>query len=139
MNKGWAEAGAVLTLSSGWYSGLASGVLFLHLLFILWVMFGAVAAIRRPWLRGLHLACLIWGILVEVMPWPCPLTLLELWLEGRAGIQPYQGGFLLHYLDATVYPNISPSVLTVAGVAVCAVNLGIYAYVFVSMRRRKRG
>jgi hypothetical protein len=28
------------------------------------------------------------------------LTLLENWLESRAGFEPYQGGFLLHYLDA---------------------------------------
>jgi len=30
------------------------------------------------------------------------LTLLENWLEGKAGIQPYEGGFLLHYLDKLV-------------------------------------
>src|SRR6266566_4406514 len=38
-----------------------------------------------------------------------------------------QGGFLLHYLDRLVYPDISPTVLTVAGVFVCALNLALYA------------
>jgi hypothetical protein len=111
-----------------WYSMLASGVLFLHLAFILWVIFGAWLAYSRLWLRWLHVICLIWGICVEVLPWPCPLTLLENWLEVRGGAQPYQGGFLLHYLDATVYPNISGTVLTVAGVVVCAANLGFYGW-----------
>jgi Protein of Unknown function (DUF2784) len=118
------------------YAKLATAVLVLHLLFILWLIFGALFAYRRPWLRWLHIASLVWGVLVELTPWPCPLTLLELWLEGRAGIQPYQGGFLLHYLDATVYPSISPLLLVVVGVVVCAVNLCIYAVAFISQRRQ---
>jgi hypothetical protein len=43
-------------------------------------------------------------------------------------VQPYQGGFLLHYLDATVYPSISPTVLTVIGAAVCVMNLSLYGW-----------
>jgi Protein of Unknown function (DUF2784) len=109
------------------YSELAVSVLFLHALFIVWVIFGAVVTRSHPILRWLHIASLIWGILTELLPWPCPLTVLENWLEARAGIEPYQGGFLLHYLDRLVYPDISATVLTVAGVLVCALNLGWYA------------
>jgi len=113
-------------VASGLYSALATAVLFLHALFILWVVFGALLTRSRPILRWLHIASLIWGILTEVLPWPCPLTLLENWLEGRAGIEPYQGGFLLHYLDKLVYPDISANVLTIAGVVVCLSNLALY-------------
>jgi len=113
-------------VASGSYSALATAVLFLHALFILWVIFGALLTRSRPILRWLHIASLIWGILTEVLPWPCPLTLLENWLEGRAGIEPYQGGFLLHYLDKLVYPDISANVLTIAGVVVCLSNLALY-------------
>jgi hypothetical protein len=109
------------------YSDLASTVLLLHALFILWVVFGALFTRSRPILRWLHIVSLIWGILTELLPWPCPLTLLENWLEQKAGVAPYQGGFLLHYLDKLVYPDISTTILTVAGVIVCAFNLGIYA------------
>lgn len=112
--------------ASGIYSALAVFVLFLHALFIVWVMFGALLARSRPALRWLHVASLLWGILTELLPWPCPLTLLENWLEGKAGVQPYQGGFLLHYLDMLVYPDISVTVLTVAGVVVCVLNLALY-------------
>jgi hypothetical protein len=108
------------------YSALATAVLFLHALFIVWVVFGAVLTRSRPVLRWLHMASLIWGILTELLPWPCPLTLLENWLEGKAGIEPYQSGFLLHCLDKLVYPNISAIALTVAGVIVCAFNLALY-------------
>ena len=107
-------------------SALATAVLFLHALFIVWVVFGAVLTRSRPVLRWLHIASLIWGILTELLPWPCPLTLLENWLEEKAGIEAYQSGFLLHYLDKLVYPNISATALTVAGVIVCAFNLALY-------------
>ena len=108
------------------YSGLAVCVLFLHMLFILWVVFGVLLTLSRPVLRWLHIVSLVWGILTELLPWPCPLTVLENWLEAKAGVQPYQGGFLLHYLDKVVYPDISASALTVAAVLVCVLNLAVY-------------
>ena len=117
------------------YSALAAVILALHLLFILWVVFGVTVTRGRPVLRWLHLSCVVWGILIEILPWTCPLTWAENWLEARAGIAPYQGGFLLHYLDALVYPNIPSGLLTGVGVAVCGVNLGIYAMRFHRRRR----
>lgn len=112
---------------TGLYSALAVGALSLHMLFIVWVIFGALIARARPVVRVLHIACLVWAILVEVFPWTCPLTLLENWLESQAGVQPYQGGFLLHYLDALVYPNVSPLLLTMVAVVICGINLALYA------------
>jgi Protein of Unknown function (DUF2784) len=112
--------------ASNVYSAIAVFVLFLHALFIVWVVFGAFVTRSRPPLRWLHVASLVWGILTELLPWPCPLTVLENWLEAKAGIQPYQGGFLLHYMDKLVYPDISATVLTVAGVVVCVFNLVLY-------------
>ena len=112
--------------ASSLYSALAILVLFLHAVFILWVVLGALLTRSRPVLRWLHIASLVWGILTELLPWPCPLTVLENRLEARAGVQQYQGGFLLHYLDKLVYPDISATVLTIAGVVVCVLNLALY-------------
>ena len=120
----------VATLALNFYSVLAISVLFLHALFILWVVFGALLTRSRPILRWLHIGSLVWGILTELLPWPCPLTLLENWLEGKAGVEPYQGGFLLHSLDKLVYPDISSTILTVAAVIVCALNLAFYGRQF---------
>ena len=110
---------------SGVYSALAVFVLLLHALFIVWVVFGALLTRSCPILRWLHIVTLIWGILTELL-WPCPLTFLENWFEAKAGVQPYQGGFMLHYLDKLVYPDISATVLTAAGVLVCVLNLALY-------------
>ncbi len=123
-------------LSNNVYTSLAVGVLLFHVLFIFWVVFGALLTRSRPVLRWFHIASLVWGILTELLPWPCPLTVLENWLESRAGIQPYRGGFLLRYLDALVYPNISATMLTIAGVVVCVLNLAIYGRRFWTARSR---
>ena len=108
------------------YSGLAVCVLVVHVLFILWVIFGAFLVGSRPILRWLHIVSLIWGVLVEILYWPCPLTLLENWFEHKAGVEPYQGGFLLHYLDQLVYPEIPAVVLVSAAVVVCGLNIAYY-------------
>ena len=113
-------------LVSNIYSALAIFVLFLHTLFIVWVIFGALLTRSHPILRWLHISSVVWGILTELLPWPCPLTVLESWLERSAGVEPEQGGFLLYYLDKLVYPDISPTTLTTAGVLICILNLAFY-------------
>ena len=110
----------------GMYLAAAIGVLAIHLAFILWVICGAFFTRRRPVLRRLHIVSFVWGLLIEIFPWTCPLTFAENWLELRAGMAPYQGGFLLHYLDALVYPSVPPLLLTVAAALVVAANLAIY-------------
>ena len=89
---------------------------------------GRLSATGSPYssLAAHRLTC-VGNSLPELMPpWPCPLTVLENWLEAKAGVEPYQGGFLLHYLDKLVYPDISATVLTVGGVLVCVLNLALY-------------
>lgn len=127
-----------IILGSDVYWALATLVLLLHALFVLWVVFGALFTRSRRLLSWFHIASLGWGIFTEVGPWPCPLTTVEDWLESQAGVQPHQGGFLLRYLDVLVYPSISGTVLAIAGVAVCVFNLAIYARRF-SRARMRRG
>jgi hypothetical protein len=74
-------------------------------------------------------------MIVEAGPWPCPLTILEDRLEAGAGIQPYSGGCLVHYLDAIVYPNLSVRLIVGCAVAVCGANLLIYVWRLVQVLR----
>ena len=75
---------------------LAIAFLLFHALWILAVIFGALFTRGRPVWSGLHIMSLLWGIAVEVGPWPCPMTLAEQYFETRVGLQAYQGSFLLH-------------------------------------------
>jgi Protein of Unknown function (DUF2784) len=105
---------------------LAALVLAFHLAWILWVIFGALWTRGRPWLAALHVASIVWGIIAEVGPWPCPLTTLEERLESTAGMHSYAGDCLVHYLDAIVYPNLSVGVIVGCAIAVCGANLLVY-------------
>jgi hypothetical protein len=113
-------------------------ILLAHLAWIVLVIFAALWTRGRPAWSAFHILALLWGIAVEAGPWPCPLTIAETYFEIRAGTSGYQGSFLLHYLDAIVYPNLPGWALTVAGVAVCAFNLGIYGWRFRNALRRSK-
>jgi Protein of Unknown function (DUF2784) len=105
---------------------LATLVLTTHLIWIFWVIFGWLVARNRPVLRWFHFGSLTYGIFIEVAPWPCPLTLLEQWLESRAGFAVYREPFLVHYLEAAVYPDVPERVLVAVAVAVCLLNLCLH-------------
>jgi hypothetical protein len=110
-----------------WYRAMAASVLSLHAAYIAWVIFGALFTRGRPRLAALHVGTLVYGVIIEIFGFWCPLTALETWLEMRGNVPAYRGPFLLHYLDAVVYPDISSKLLIAGAVAVCILNLWIYA------------
>ncbi|HEX4155536.1 MAG TPA: DUF2784 domain-containing protein [Acidobacteriaceae bacterium] len=117
---------------------LAASTSLIHLAFILLVIFGALWTRRRPFWTTVHLLALVWGIIVEVAPVPCPLTQLQMYFEQRAGVPVIQGSYLLHCINALIYPNVPYWVIAVCGSAVCGVNLAIYAWRGWVWRRRRR-
>jgi hypothetical protein len=116
---------------------LAALVLAVHLAFILWVIFGALVTRGRPWLAGLHIASIVWGIIAEVGPWPCPLTMLEQRFEPAGGMPSYTGDCLVHYLDAIVYPHVPVGLLIGCAGAVCGANLLLYVFRLVRALRHR--
>ncbi len=108
------------------YAVVEAAVLGLHLLWIVWILLGWILTRGRPVLTAVHIASLIWGIAVELGPWPCPLTTAELWLEARSGATPYGMSFLVHYLDKLIYPDLPEPVLTWLGAGVCLLIGGVY-------------
>jgi Protein of Unknown function (DUF2784) len=114
-------------IAPGLHRAMAVGVLSLHAAYIGWVVFGALFTRGRPRLAALHVAALMYGMIIEIFGFWCPLTAIEEWLDVRGDVSVYRGPFLLHYLDAMVYPDISPNLLIAGAVAVCILNLWIYA------------
>ena len=104
-------------------------VLFLHLLWCGWVLLGWIETRYRPVLRTVHIASLIYAIIIELVPWPsCPLTVAETWLEARAGIEPAHEPFLMRILDAVVYPDLPEWVVVGCAVFVCVAVLCVYLW-----------
>lgn len=119
-------------------SVLAEAVLFLHLLWCGWVSLGWTVTRCRRLLRTLHIASLVYAVVIELVPWlPCPLTVAETWLETRAGIEPARGPFLVRVLDALVYPNL-PEWLVVGGAVLVSVAI-LCVYLRRYLRRTASG
>jgi len=120
------------------YRVLADSLVAFHLAFILFVVFGGVLAIQRPWMASLHLPAALWGCMVEWAGWVCPLTPLEVHFRTLAGQEGYAGGFLDHYLLPVLYPHgLTRSQQLWLGLFVVVVNLAVYSAVI--RRRRERG
>jgi hypothetical protein len=105
---------------------LAFAALVVHLVWLAWILLGWLVTRRRPLLRWLHILSLVWGILISVFPWTCPLTYAEIYFERRAGLAPYQKSFLEHYVELLVYPDVPQRLLMWSAVAVCLLILGVY-------------
>ena len=103
----------------------------LHLCFVLFVLFGGVLLLKWPKLAWLHIPAVLWGILVELNGWLCPLTPLENQLRQQAGLGLYEGDFVMHYLMPVLYPvDLTRTTQIVFGLIVIIVNLALYLYIF---------
>lgn len=116
---------------------VADLLLFVHGLFILFVLFGGLLGLqRRSWLI-LHLPAGIWGVWVEWSGRICPLTPLENRFRLRAGEQGYRGGFVEHYLLPVIYPDwLDRDWQWLLGGLALLINLVIYAVVFARTRHK---
>jgi hypothetical protein len=112
------------------YRILADLVVGVHALFVVFVVFGGLLALRWPWAAAAHLPAAVWGTLIEFRGWVCPLTPLENSLRASAGEAGYEGGFIEHYLLPVLYPmGLTRGVQLVFGSLVIAVNLVVYGLV----------
>ena len=118
------------------YSALAELVLVLHAAFIVFVLIGGLLALRWRLLPLLHLPCVLWGIMIELYGWICPLTPLENQLREAGGERGYSGGFIDHYLLPIVYPpGLTPGLQALFAAIMAGVNIAVYTLLW---RKRRR-
>lgn len=116
------------------YGALADAVLVFHLAFIVFVLVGALPVLRWPWVAWLHVPSFLWGAVMELAGWICPLTPLELRLRELAGSAGYEVRFLEHYLLRLIYPGSLTRGMQIAiGAGVLVLNGLLYARL---LRRR---
>jgi hypothetical protein len=121
------------------YRALADLVLVTHFAFAVFTVLGGLLVLRWRPLLWVHLASLIWGVLIQWANWTCPLTPLESRLREAGGEAGYRGGFIEHYVSMVLYPeSLTVELRYLLGAALIAVNLVVYGYAF-SRRRRGAG
>jgi hypothetical protein len=113
------------------YNLAATSLALLHFGFIVFVLFGAFLVLKWPGLKWVHLPAAVWGVLIELFGWWCPLTKWENVLLQRAGRAGYGGGFVSHYIMPIIYPaGLTRGLEIVIGLLVLAINLAVYVKVF---------
>jgi len=120
------------------YGILADIVVLIHLVFVLFALFGAVLIIWWRWVIWLHLPSVFWAIWIELTGRICPLTPLENWLRSRGGQGGYRGDFVEYYLMPVLYPvGLTRHIQILLGILVIIINVALYGYIFFQYRRRK--
>ncbi|MPQ83410.1 DUF2784 domain-containing protein [Pseudomonas sp. MAFF 730085] len=110
------------------YRLAADSLVLFHLSFILFVLFGGLLALKWRPVLWLHLPAVAWGIAVEMLHLPCPLTRWENLFRHLAGQDGYGGGFIEHYILALIYPaGLTPNIQLMLGTVVVVINIAVYA------------
>ncbi len=82
----------------------ADFVVLLHLLWIVFIIGGAVIGRWVRWVKWTHIGALTFSVLLQGFGWICPLTHLENWLRRRHDPSlAYSGDFIAQYAERLVY------------------------------------
>ncbi len=120
------------------YLFLANSILTIHLLFIVFVVFGGLLVFYLRWIVWLHIPAFLWGALIEFSGWICPLTPLENHFRRLAGQGGYDSGFIHNYLLKIIYPDgLTPQIQIFLGFGILIINLFVYG-VYIKKKRDGR-
>lgn len=109
----------------------ADGVLLLHLAFVVFIVAGGFLAGRWPHIAFVQLPLAVYGVVIELVGFRCPLTPLEKMLRRKAGSSGYEGGFVEHYIVGVLYPGeLTTGVKLFLACAVAATNTVAYLVVW---------
>lgn len=92
-------------LTNEMFQLLADLVAAVHLAFLGYVVLGGFLAWRWPRTLPLHVAVTGWALVIVTLGPPCPLTGLQDWLRGHAGLPALRGGFIDTYIEGVLYPT----------------------------------
>jgi len=118
------------------YNLFADAVVLAHFLFIAFVVCGGLLVIYWPRLAVVHLPAAVWGTVVEIFGWVCPLTPLENHFRLLAGNSSYGGNFIARYLIPVIYPeNLTNEFQQLLGEIVVVVNVIFY---IIAIRKHRK-
>lgn len=121
------------------YQLAADAIVLLHFSFILFVVLGGLLTYKWLCLIWLHLPAMIWGIVITLAGWVCPLTPLENKMRLSAGGSHYSTGFIEHYILPVIYPaGLSRELQISLGIALAVVNLLVYSGLIIKYKKHEQ-
>jgi hypothetical protein len=117
---------------------MADLIVVIHLVFILFVVAGGLLVLWRRKIIWVHIPAVIWGVVIELTGWICPLTPLENYFRIKAGGVGYSSGFVENYIIPIVYPiGLTRGIQLALGLVVIAINILVYWRIFSLIRPGK--
>ena len=121
------------------YRLLADIVVILHLAFIVFAVSGGILIVWWRRVAWIHIPAVLWSAWIELSGGICPLTYLENWLLGKAGLGGYHGDFIADYILPVVYPtNLTRNIQIAMAAIIITVNLLIYGFILMKKRTKNR-
>ena len=119
------------------YRLLSDLVILVHFLWIVFILFGFLVALKYVKISFIHIAGLAFTLVLNLGGWYCPLTHLENYLHGLYDPQLlYGGSFITNNLQRLIYLTLDEVYLRMGAIAWVGLNMGGYALL---LRRRMLG
>ncbi len=119
------------------YKLLSDLVILLHLLWVIFILFGFLVAFKYFKVSFIHMAGLVFTLVLNLGGWYCPLTYLENYLHSLYDPKlHYAGSFITNNLQKLIYLELDELYLRMGAIAWVGINMGGYALL---LRRRILG
>lgn len=109
------------------YKILADLVVFIHFLWVLFLIFGVFLGVKSKLARATHMSGLIFALVIQVFNVYCPLTYLEVWLRAMHKLDvSYTGSFIIHYMEKILYVESSRTIIFIVTLLLCGLTAFVY-------------
>jgi len=108
---------------------LADITVVVHFLWILFLIFGFVFALRGSRIAYVHLGGLMFALILNALGWYCPLTHLEDYFRSlHDAPSAYPTSFIARGVEKFVYPDIPEKLLRGGEILLTVLYLVVYGY-----------
>ena len=119
------------------YELFANLTLIIHLIFILFVIFGGLLFFIFSKIIYIHLPAVLWGIYIELNNSVCPLTYLENWFLYKGELTTYSNNFINNYLIPIIYPEgLTNEIQIYLGISLIVINVLIYGFIYKNFKKK---
>lgn len=100
-----------------------------HFLWIFFLLFGFVFALKGSRIAYVHLAGLVFALVLNLLGWYCPLTHAENYFRSLHETHSvYSTSFIARVMEKFVYPDIPENLLRGGEIVLTALYLMVYGY-----------
>jgi hypothetical protein len=109
------------------YKAAADFVVFIHFLWIIFLIFGVFIGRKYRTVKIFHIAGLGFAVIIQIFGWYCPLTYIEIWLRQRHDpLLSYSGSFIVYYMEKLIYIELTPWIIFVLTLILISITAYIY-------------